>query len=468
MTATKITVRLLEKLRPSDRIHDTETPGLIAEAGRTGTVRFHYRRVMREGPKTGDARKQKAVSMALGAYPTMALDEARQEAARLGALLRSGVDPRERVEATSSEVCTVDDLIAEYMADADQAGRTTRTIEDIGMRYRRYLDVDITFDVTDVKTKIRRTKHQKAWGTVPVTQVSGEMARDRHRGIAENHGRVVANDTLRNFRAAFNWARKKRRHLHLGDNPVDAITFYRQRERTESLTLPDLGGWGRRLQALRNPLRREMHLLALYSGLRPTTLVQIERSWVSFKDRAILIPADAMKKRRAFDLPLSLPMIQIIERAMGFAQMLYPGAPWLFPTRSNKDGSGPVVPTASWHEKNLANETGYVLRHLYSNVAASTVVHVNGATAVVGKMHRMMLMGQKIAGLEGTYLNDRFLFSTLLEAQEAISSRITRLLSAEPSAAYLAEKEAQAQNRRTKRTKKRHQATRAARHKSLS
>lgn len=448
----KLTVRVLEKLVPGEEARDTEVVGLIADVGQTG-IRFRFKKVMRVGPKSDGPRPQTAIHITLGPYPSMTLEQARQTAAVYAAQVRQGIDPRKSEAASPSapeEEWTVDKLIHEYIADREQAGNAERTGNDIRNRYKAYLDVDIEYAVKDPKTQRASMRSQRAWGPLRLSEITPDVARERHRGIHLSRpdgktGTVVANDTLRNFRAAFNWARQTKR-IKLVDNPAETITYYPQRNRTEALTLPDVAGWGQRVKRLHNPIRQGLVLLAAYSGLRPAPLMQMERSWVSFDEKVIRVPPDKMKKRKAFHLPVSNAMLDIIKQVMAAGDVLYPGAPYLFPTRSNKDRQGSVIPTASMHNKSLESETGYMLRHLFSNVAASVGV---------GKAHRMMLMGQKVAGLEGTYLNDRFLFDSLLEAQERISERISKLLAAEPSKKYLEEKEAADQARRGKDMKKR-------------
>ncbi len=447
----KLTVKVLDKLQPGEMVRDTEVSGLVAKAGPTSTSLW-FRKAARIGPKSGGPRQQTSIHITLGTYPDMALEAARQKAAVYAAQVRQGIDPRKGEAAPPREPeqqWTVDKLINEYAADREQAGRADRTVEDIRYRYRTYLDVDVEYVVKDSKTKLSLKLRQKAWGSLLVSEVTPEMARERHRGIHLSRtgegGKTVANDTLRNFRAAFNWALKTKR-IKLLDNPAETITWYPDRRRTDNLTLPDVAGWGRRVERLRNPIRQGLLRLAAYSGLRPAALMQMERAWVSYDDKVIRVPANAMKKRREFHLPLSGAMIAIIRQVIAVGDILYPGTPYLFPTRSNKDRSGSVVPTATMRNKILEGETGYVLRHLFSNVAESVDV---------GKAHRMMLMGQKVAGLEGTYLNDRFLFDSLLAAQEKISGRISALLVAEPSAKYVADMEARDDARLAKDKRKR-------------
>jgi integrase len=395
---TKINVRLLEKLKPGDRVTDTEAKGLFVEVGSTGRIRFRFKGEVRLGPKTGTAREANTVKLTLGEYPALTLDEARRKATEHRLKIQEGQDPRSGT-ARAKGMWTVATLFTEYRDDMAIAGRADRTIADVGNRYERYLEKD--------------------WGPLPVVSITGEMARAQHKSISKNHGKVVANDTLRNFRAAFNWAMGKQAHLGLSKNPVDAVTFWLQQKRTETLTLPDLRSWKKKIDERPNPIRREMHMLALFSGMRPGALAAIRRSWLQLDQGAIVFPATIMKKRTEYHMPLSQPMIDIIKRALAAGDVMFPGSDFLFPSRANKNRTGPVIATKVWKEKDVANETGYILRHMYSNACQA---------AGVDRVDRRLLLAQTVGDIEGTYLNEPYLFGRLKEQQEKVSVYLLKAL----------------------------------------
>jgi integrase len=385
-TRAKLTAKLLATLQPGDLVRDSSLPGFFATVGPTGAVSLKVQADVRVGGK------RRTVKQTLGRFPALTLDAARVEATRVLAEAKAGRDPRGA--AAPSAPWTVARLVDEYTADLRVQGKSQRTISDINDRFDRYL--------------------AGAWGELAVTAVTRTMARDEHKRITKEHGAVVANDTLRNFRAAFNWARKATDDLAEADNPAEAVTFNPQRARTEVLTFPDLPTWLRKVRALSNPLRAVMHELGLFSGLRPSNLVGLERAWIRRDERAIVIPAGRMKKRVAFALPLSTHMLGLVDRALAAGDVLYRSSqPYLFPTRANKDRSGPVIATAVWKEADLPSETGHLLRHMYSNACNA---------AGVSSVDRMLLLAQRVPGVEGMYLNDRALFAHLLGEQERVSA----------------------------------------------
>jgi integrase len=107
---------------------------------------------------------------------------------------------------------------------------------------------------------------------------------------------------------------------------VKAVTFNKERASNRVIMPDDLPDWWEKIQALPNPLRRAMHELGISSGLRPSSLVSLRREWVQPADHTIRIPK--MKSGRRFDLPLSKPMIEVVQRALDIGDALHGGCPF--------------------------------------------------------------------------------------------------------------------------------------------
>jgi integrase len=203
------------------------------------------------------------------------------------------------------------------------------------------------------------------WADLPLVSILPSQCQAEHARIASSAGKVAANKTLRDFRATWNLALRK------ADNPdafpracpVASVTFHRERRREDAVII-DLPGWFARVRALGNPLRAVMHEFGLLSGLRPGNLSGIRREWIDLPRVVIRFPADVMKARVAFALPLSVPMVDLVRRALELGEgPLTSGrhGDWLFPAIS-RDGRE-VIATANWTERTLAaNECGHALR----------------------------------------------------------------------------------------------------------
>ena len=105
--------------------------------------------------------------------------------------------------------------------------------------------------------------------------------------------------------------------------------------------------------------------------------------------------------------------------------MLFPGAPWLFPTLAMKDKpkrgvvKGQVIATQVWREKALPSDTGHLLRHTYRTIAQRITLD---------KIEARLLLDHTVPGIDGVYIHEKALFDRLLVAQERMSAEIKRLL----------------------------------------
>ena len=153
----------------------------------------------------------------------------------------------------------------------------------------------------------------------------------RHDRITEVNGPYIANGAMRSLRAIYNHAAKSNRDLP-AINPVMAIDWNQERRRNTGIGSDDVVGWLTELNALPSALRREFHLMVMLSGSRPTTIKSARIEHVNFRDRLLHIPKPKGGEDKAFDIPLSRPMIRCILRTMRLGRMSFPvaAAEWLF------------------------------------------------------------------------------------------------------------------------------------------
>jgi integrase len=234
---------------------------------------------------------------------------------------------------------------------------------------------------------------------LPIVSILPSQCQTEHARIAASAGPVAANKTLRDFRAVWNLALRKADHPDSFPRacPVASVTFFRERRR-EDAVITDLPGWFARVRSLANPLRAVMHELGLLSGLRPGNLAGIRREWIDVSGAAIRFPAEVMKARVPFVLPLSAPMVALVERALALGNGPLTGGRhggWLFPTRS-RDGTE-VVATSNWTESTLGmHECGHALRHSFKTF---------GKAAGVSEGDLELLLAHSVRGVAGVYLH---------------------------------------------------------------
>lgn len=368
-------------------VRDGRVTGLILAVNKTSKTYKVQRDMWRDG-------RVKTVRHTLGRADELTLDAARAMAQEVIAQIRRGLDPNatEEEKAPGIAAMTLGELWDKYEAWLRDQDRSPVTITT----FRRHLD-----------------KYLSDWRDKKLGELRKSICRERHERLTKTNGPYPANQALRSVRAAYNFALKLDDEDELRANPVGGVHFHPERRR-EAVILPEeIPDWWRRIGALPSPLRTAMHRFGLLSGLRPGTLVSIERDWVDLSGRAILIPRGRMKSRREFRLPLSGPMVELVEDAQNVGETLYRSSAWLFPTRRN-DGRG-VIATQVWRERSMPSETGHILRHTYRTMAEQVGIPQSRARA---------LLDHKQPGIEAHYVHSSALQRELLADQEAMTKHI--------------------------------------------
>jgi integrase len=367
-------------------IRDTQVKGLMVAVGRTGAS-YKIQADLYQDRKLVGTRAR-----VLGSTTDLKLKEAQRQARALLDEIKRGVD----INATAtpeaaSGVATVEQMFVAYAAYLEKKGAAERTLKDM---------------------KYRREKYLGDWLPLPVTAIKGKTCEQRHAKITEDNGPRIANQLMMDFRAAYNRLLKKADDdAKLPSNPAKKVDLNPEKAKDHSVT--DLARWWKRLQLVESPSRRAMIELGLFSGLRPGTVASLQRAWVNLDKKAICIPK--MKADGEFHLPLSEHMVGIVKRALEAGHMLYPGAPWLFPTRSDKTGE--ITHAQTWDDRHLPGETGHILRHTYKTMANA---------ADVSDFDSRVLMHHKIGGMSGNYLHltNPEVFARYLGLQERVSQFI--------------------------------------------
>ncbi len=381
-------------------VRDAKVTGLLLAVNKSSKV-YKVQRDLWRGQR-GRRELVKTVRHTLGSIEELTLEEARLKAGDVIRQIKLGIDPNAPAAEQKAEGWTVGILFDRYASDMRKRLCSERTIAD---------------------TLARRDRYLADWISLPLTSLSRSLVRAKHEELSETRGKVTANHVMRDLRAAYNLAlRIIDNPDHLPSNPVAAVTFNKERRKNAVIHPDDLADWWIKIQKLPNPLRRLMHEFGLYSGLRPGTLMTLQRAWVKLDAKAISIPR--MKSGRSFDLPLSQHMVGILRRALALSDMLYPGSHWLFPTRATAADpvggteKGDVIATQVIREKSLPSETGHILRHTYRTIAQRITID---------KIEARLMLDHTVPGIDGVYIHEVALFDRLLEAQERMSVEIATL-----------------------------------------
>lgn len=126
--------------------------------------------------------------------------------------------------------------------------------------------------------------------------------------------------------------------------------------------------WRLDIEKLHSVQRQNMHLFHLYSGLKPSVLVRIQRDWVHLEEAIIRFPIGSFANDHDVEFPLSNQLRKFAAEAYEFSVLPHPDCKYLFPNSQNKDR-----PTIC-REKRMMGRTGYILRNTYLEVVKNLKV----------------------------------------------------------------------------------------------
>lgn len=343
--------------------------------------------------------KRHTIRLKVGEFGQVTTREARAQAKSLLGSITAGVDPRPEPKHAPSpgpngDNPTLRDAWERYRdGHMKRKGRSEGTIEN----YRDHVE-----------------RLMLDWIDAPLAHLGENPALivARHEKITSDHGSYIANGCMRTLRAIYNHARKAAPTLP-ANNPVSAIDWNSERRRDTALGLADLPQWFAEVAALKNAIRREFHLFLLLSGHRPDAIKKARINHADLKKRVLHIPKPKGGESKAFDIPLSRPMISCLVRAIRIGRVLYPeqASEWLFPADSK---SGHI--TEHKEKRHDLSKWGNELRQTFRTIAQA---------AGVMELDVHLLMNHSIPGVNAGYITrNKILHDHLRDQQENISKKI--------------------------------------------
>lgn len=305
-------------------LYDTEIPGFGVYRNVTGPARYfvHFR--------VGQRQRKKMT----GLVTEMSLSDARAEAGVLKVAARQGRDViQERKEELQRGISLGEAYLA-FMDALERKGGSPRTIKGYSQNW-----------------KTRLSKHS----SVPLGSISKADIRGWHKKWGAC-GPTAANQTLRLFRAVCNHA--LRTSDGLPPNPSNAVDQFRERGERRWLEWDALPAWMADVARLENPIRRALWPFLLYSGLRRSDAASIR--WDEIGETSIHRPNPKGGRLKAFDLPLSSKLAEILRDAREAHSLLFPMSPYVFPANS---ASGHVE---TLKEKTIPHVSPHMLRRTFA------------------------------------------------------------------------------------------------------
>ena len=279
----------------------------------------------------------------IGDHPSLSAKDARALAAKTLVGMRAGNNPNEERRKARAKGITLRQALELHIA--------SKKLADLTIRDYRYV---CGYYLSD-------------WLDKALADLGNDRrgVRERHQRISRDNGPTVADGTFRVFRAIY--GRGLREYPELPPNPTANVDFHGVKRRKVDANVEKLKAWGKAVVTL-DPIRRDMALFFLLSGMRRTASLTVQRQDLGGSGDVLRIPRPKGGTARAFDLPLSVPLQDLIAHRFTENEKIYRKSPWLFPSYS-KTGHVSEV-----QQKELGDLTGHALRHTFSTLAVQAGV----------------------------------------------------------------------------------------------
>lgn len=204
-------------------------------------------------------------------------------------------------------------------------------------------------------------RHLADWLERPLDSLRRHEVASRHERLSDTSGPWLANRVMQQLRAVWNTAARRFEELP-ATNPVVAVTFNRVRRRREPIPWRELPAWRAKVERLRNPVRRDLQLFLLFTGLRSLDARTVRWEHVDLNAATLHRPRPKGGEDRAFTVPVARFVLDLLRRRRaGNAALPFLDDGWVFPTR---DRAGRV--THVREAKQQRTVAGRKVRHLPS------------------------------------------------------------------------------------------------------
>lgn len=289
----KTTIEQIPTPEKRMRLRDTGTEGLVLELAPSGSRTFRvYKKIKGQ---------TSPVTVTLGKYPGMSIENARKKAMEALNEISGGVNPNEVLRAKRQADMTLRQVYGDYTAHKKLTD-STRT------GYKRIIET-----------------YLKAHQNKPLNRLTEEVVKKEHRRITEASP-AQADLVMRFLRALFNFAHYEYRGQNnaflFEHNPVQILSHQKlwnkvARKHTR-LTKGQLPAWFDGLETVRQQGDLfavsvcDMVEMALLTGLRRNELLSLSWSHVNLKERTYYL--STTKNGDPLELPISDHLYQILKR----------------------------------------------------------------------------------------------------------------------------------------------------------
>jgi integrase len=317
--------------------------------------------VRRSGRRTWFVKKDiygKTRQVTIGQYGAWTPEMARKRAMELIVEMDQGIDPNKSKRDRVARETT--------LAQAIEWHQTAMRAKQCAPR--------------SIETILEESARQLAdWMQRPLASITRNECAQRHERITKSSGPHAANRALTQFRAVYNTA--SRRLEDMPPNPTVSVTFNKVRRRREPIKWAKMPDWKQRVESIRNPIRRDLQLFLLLTGLRSTDARTVRWEHVDFETGTLHRPKPKGGEDRAFTVPVSEAVFEILRRRQTENGLIYPDDKgWVFPSKNMKGQVTHVAQPKEQRYDERGMKVGFLpsphrLRDTFASAAHEARVH---------------------------------------------------------------------------------------------
>ena len=324
--------------------HDKKTNGLQIRITSTGVKTFCvYRRIKNGNPER----------VTMGRYPDMSIEQARNEAARINALIVDGINPNSDARALKTET-TLEELFEEFL------------------KHRRNRKGAYLSASTKSTYQYNFNLYLAKWRKRQLSQFKDNDFGRLHTEIGKEYP-TTANRIIALASSLFGYATEKK--LFKGTNPAQGIKKFYENTRDRFLQSDELPAFFKSLAEEQNDTLRDYFLISLLTGARRSNVQEMQWSQIHLERGEWRIPIT--KNGDSQTVTLTHEVVEILRARQGT------NTTWVFP------GTGVtghlVEPKKSWkrvlERAGIANLRIHDLRRTLGSWQAKT----GASLVIVGK-----------------------------------------------------------------------------------
>ena len=229
----------------------------------------------------------KTKRVALGRYPVLTAESARQQAMKQLNKMAEGIDPLKEKREQNIKAVTLGEVFADYLETRQLKPKTVK--DYVGAMKNIYPD----------------------WQKLPITDISRDAVDRRHKKVGEERGEAYANLGARILRTVMNYAIAKYETSNgvsiLRDNPVQRISqtrgWYKINRRTGHIKPHQLEAWFQSVLHIDNSTIRDYLIFVLLTGTRKDESAKLQWTDIDLDDKSYILRDP--KNSRPIQLPLS-------------------------------------------------------------------------------------------------------------------------------------------------------------------